>query len=791
MSNVSAVKVRLDTWADEAAPNVNNGEAARLRITNLGSNRRWIYLFGPRPFPVGATVVSATLRLFAGNDWSGGPHTLTADRINQAWKESGPGHLDWTDRPTVAGASATRVISTNPANKEAVDIDVTTIMQAAASGSTYHGIRLQIDTTGQRSFYSAENKDSDLTPQLIVTWVLGPAPPSDLSPAGDLYVGTSKPAMTWEFEDQASFQFQLDDTADLSSPLFDSGVILSSEWQIDLGRQLIPLRNQTDVEAALGANEIVAIQTAVVARTTTAGEFNEGIAGVKATGHATNTFSGLNVGGSTGSTNLPAVSPTKQYVASVDLKGISGTPTVMIRLRWTDAAGAALSNSDSASFAVTAAFARYNFSAIAPASAAFVRMQVLFPAAGAGQIFVADRFMLEEGVNPGAWYPSFQPFAISDGQQRYWRVRATNNDGATSEWSDIASFWKISKGTLSITSPTAPFDDTSPVVVHSLGGGRTQAAVQYIVIDPTKTVSTNDLYNVVYNSGKIATTATSFTLPEKLFTKTGVTYKIVVRVWDTYNRVATSGVTTYLEAILSSAYVKNGTPTVVNSLSQIASNDPGVILQWSRAVRPDYFAVTVDGVYVEQRLDPAVLETSPGGSTYRFKLWTIRPDAANHTVGVEAVTLSSGKYINSTGVTLSVASSTKNKWLVCEGLDLATVIIGPTDPDFVIGEDGETFFVKGRRAPVRITDSMRGYEGTVVGAFADYKSVTAEAWRNIFELIKADENQHPLRLIWRDQNIEIIMGDVDGPSPQKAGWIDVGFAFWQTEDYTFKTKVKH
>jgi hypothetical protein len=186
---------------------------------------------------------------------------------------------------------------------------------------------------------------------------------------------------------------------------------------------LVPLQNQRDVEAALGANELTAVQGAVVARTTTAGQFSQGIAGLSITAHASNTFSGATVGQAAGTTNVVAVEGGVTYTFGVQLKGSAGH-TFIIRARWLDSGGTAIINTDSPNTVVGTGFNKHTLTATAPALAAFVRFQILYPAAGATQVMYADELQVESGFTSRPW-PAAAPYYPDVVPMAHIRIRAT------------------------------------------------------------------------------------------------------------------------------------------------------------------------------------------------------------------------------------------------------------------------------------------------------------------------------------------------------------------------------
>lgn len=110
--------------------------------------------------------------------------------------------------------------------------------------------------------------------------------------------------------------------------------------------------------------------------------------------------------------------------------------------------------------------------------------------------------------------------------------------------------------------------------------------------------------------------------------------------------------------------------------------------------------------------------------------------------------------------------------------DNTRVKISGTDaPDFSIREVGTTYDIIGSRIPVRITDSVGGYSGSVSGF------LRGPTRRDSFLTLKG--RLKALRLILSDINIEIRLEEVTGPSPRgdvaDQDLYDVSFSFFQTD----------
>src|SRR5215216_4362418 len=98
---------------------------------------------------------------------------------------------------------------------------------------------------------------------------------------------------------------------------------------------------------------------------------------------------------------------------------------------------------------------------------------------------------------------------LADGASIFWRIRFQDAAGLWSTWSDSVDFKRDDKGTFALSNPpsgTPTVTDATPPITWSLTG-ETQAAYQISILTPTNPVP-------VWTSGKITSTAVSFTLPE-------------------------------------------------------------------------------------------------------------------------------------------------------------------------------------------------------------------------------------------------------------------------------------
>lgn len=364
------------------------------------------------------------------------------------------------------------------------------------------------------------------------------------------------------------------------------------------------------------------------------------------------------------------------------------------------------------------------------------------------------------------------PPLLAEGETYYWRVKTKDGNGVEGEWSGAAEFIYEPHGILTITQPAADNDDvatTTPTITHTFTD-QTQSAVEY------------ELYEdgvLVYTRPALTTVDTSFEIPVDYVRSATRNYTILVRVWDNLPRAA-GGALPYVEAERIFQFAADGVPDPVTSL--VATTDDGhVRLTWSRTVEPDFFAIEVNGVIVTDLLNASDLST--GGTNYAYSTYRATPQT-NATIKVHAVTISAGvkKYPNdSPSVTVSFAPV--GVWLADE-TDGTEVFFSGQAVDTDLGESGATFFPLSRQDPVRITDTVRGFEGRVTGQIMDYSGTSAATYLGLFEDMKANPG-HDFRLIYGFRNFPVIIGASSVTlDPIGEETYTVSFEFWQVGEFT-------
>jgi hypothetical protein len=370
---------------------------------------------------------------------------------------------------------------------------------------------------------------------------------------------------------------------------------------------------------------------------------------------------------------------------------------------------------------------------------------------------------------------------LSAGDTTRWRVRVQDGAGLWSEWSDPATFRRDNKGSLTIDNPgAAPNDFVSewtPPIIWSLTG-ETQRAWQLLITpadDPT---------DHLYDTGRTKGTDNSWTLPKGVL-EDDSRYRVVVRIWDTKDRVHTSSADrVYTQAVRE--FVFREDPTTNPPTALTASNllpRPWVELEWQRGTAPDRFVVKRNGRVIEADVDPA--DALVSGTTYRWRDKDAHP-YRRHTWVVQAV--ANGKTSgNNPSVTMRVVQ--QGIWLADHERDLDVFINGKDDGSWAMGEEATTHHPLGALHGVRITQAMRGLEGNITGTLTDNAGKTVEEWEDRLLRIKARAGQ-VCTLSLGNTSMRVVVGNVAvWPTSTQPITKGVSFDFWQVGRLDFKPRL--
>lgn len=374
---------------------------------------------------------------------------------------------------------------------------------------------------------------------------------------------------------------------------------------------------------------------------------------------------------------------------------------------------------------------------------------------------------------------------------RWWRVQVKDSGGLLAPWSDVAQFIRRAKGTLVISAPGPTATDTTTpdiVLTWTAPSGGVLDSLRYVLTEIDPQTGNAVLWDT--RRRRATQPPPTISVPPGLITKeAGSSYRLDVYAWDTVDRVATPGDPRHIVATVTLTYAPPaaGIAAVTNfAAANLGDGSPAVRLTWQRAAVPTVgWQVRVDGRIVDDNIDALDLQTSPGNYAYNF--WKAGPNISR-SYDVRAVDLVSGKPKASqkaANAPLDYTSQPIGIWLIDPKTDPAASprrlqLIDTQDASLVMGESGETFYPVGAQVPVRIVDSLRGYEGTVSGL------IPLRADRDLlFDFKEAVGARY--HLVANDLNIPVELGRISvNPRPDLRDSWDVTIEVFQVADFPMR-----
>ena len=823
---MSVLRPSVDAYVLQASPAANRPDTPKLQLSGTASAIKRSYLFFGRPFPYGASILTATLRLTLASAWTG--QTLTIRRVTGEWRER---TISYNAEPTNTTTNEVSQAITGSAG-DAVEIDISPLLDDVSAGGAWHGLRLAISASVDRSFYSSDSATASERPEVDIEWADLPDAPSEMTPSGGMAVSDSKPVLSWRFatqgneadQEQALSQVQISTSTSFATPEYDSTMTANTQTSWDLAATAyggltdgatrywrVRVQDQAGLTSEWSETQQFVRDAkptlTISSPTTTTEDTTPPIAWdldsplrkvllslgpslywpldakYGATDQSGNARNGTAVGGVTiggfadgplaGTDTSTDFDGTDDRITSTYNPFVNATVRTYSGWAWRDTSSSVdvLLAADVASSVQIKLLSGVNTlefvaSSIAtqwvswPGNAQWVHWAIVFDeAANTAALYIngalvssqakTDAYAASPGnIEVGARVGTVDPF---DGKQAH--VAVFERGLTAAEISDL-------------------YDASLEVVVQeswALWLHELTADGPKELLHVPRNVSTVEEYTIPPGSGYGST--------QRSYIKTGRTYRVTVRAWDGADRAATPGDPPYVEATQEFTYVRSGTPDPVTTLTATADG-PKVALVWSRANRPDFFSLRVDGEEVLTRIDPE--EVSTGGTGYAMDWWGATGGVA-HTYEIEAVVLTAGKYLHSDGnATASATTRVIGFWLVDPDDSTAVQITGPDDDvDLQIREVGTTFDIIGSRTPVRIVDAVMGYSGSVQG------HVGSIAERDDFLDLKG--RLKPLRFIVADLNLEVLLEEVScAPHRSPAGLYRASAQFFQTDDFTFE-----
>lgn len=240
MTGPVTVRNAVDTWTDAARPTKVIKQTSRLNLQTGSGVTKYGWLFFTLPFPRGAVITNATLRMYNAAAMTGS-HTLSVRRAASKWSVN---TIKDSTAPGVTGSTGTLTQTGAAANTQWA-VDVTALMQEVSSGAAWYGFRLSTGSSSLEKWYATEDPSRDYRPVLIVSWSVGPEEPDTLRPSDGLAVAVTKPVLTYNFidadgaDDLMAHQVQIgvdEATTNAGVPganLYDSGWVTTNLPQFD------------------------------------------------------------------------------------------------------------------------------------------------------------------------------------------------------------------------------------------------------------------------------------------------------------------------------------------------------------------------------------------------------------------------------------------------------------------------------------------------------------------------------------------------------------------------------
>lgn len=348
-------------------------------------------------------------------------------------------------------------------------------------------------------------------------------------------------------------------------------------------------------------------------------------------------------------------------------------------------------------------------------------------------------------------------YTIADGVTRYWRVRVKDDSGLESQWSNIWKFERQTKPSLVITDPGGDeVNDLTPTIMWLYGG--TQKRVRMLVEEIKANGQREEVFehkDKTHPNNHL----TIWTRRKKPIIRRGHEYLLHLYVWDGRDRVDTPRDSSFSYASKQFHYERDGRPDPPTSLS-VNVYGPGITFTVERASAPDWWCVSIDDEEVWTWIDPDdyLIDTN----TWRFTYWGATPRKSVK-VEVEAVDTISGVRAHSiNNPTETVTTNPIGIWFIDEDDDRAVVLWGDEDADMVISELATTYKRIANRVPVRIRDSLQGFEGTLPGR------VDGDSARDTLIDLKA--NSPIVRMVAANFSFPVFFEDVGiSPTPIPGG----------------------
>lgn len=221
-----------DSSVESKSPKKNFNNAGKMFLQDGAFG----YLYFSRPFPLGARITSAKLRVCTGMAYAGN----VSMKLNRVTSEFKANRVTWDNKPTVADNTIT-VTKSNPGARTEWEFNVKSMMQFISDGAAWYGFRLEMDGSARKWIHSTQSTVAALRPVLEIEWSDAPDAPSDLSPEDEQAIGTRWPTLRFDFTDiggdteMRAYQIRIGNS-NMTTIDYDSGTKLSSDPSCDLSQ---------------------------------------------------------------------------------------------------------------------------------------------------------------------------------------------------------------------------------------------------------------------------------------------------------------------------------------------------------------------------------------------------------------------------------------------------------------------------------------------------------------------------------------------------------------------------
>jgi hypothetical protein len=350
---------------------------------------------------------------------------------------------------------------------------------------------------------------------------------------------------------------------------------------------------------------------------------------------------------------------------------------------------------------------------------------------------------------------------LADGATTYWRTRSKDSLG-WSLWSEWATMPRVSKPTVTITSPAATTGDKTPPITWTAPG---QVMWQAQLLRPSG--------QIIDESDRTSSADHEWT-PTKGLKRVGDQGRVHVLVWDGVDRVATPGDAIYAEGFFDFTLVAIGDAPGADSL--IATQDgpgPVVRLAWVGPV-PDLWRITRNGEFLDliDGSETSWLDyTAPSGVELVYQV---------------LVATDTGE-VSPNGPTATIRTRSAGAWLIAPDTD-ERILMLDEDIKVDMAERAVLHTPLGDGAPVRRRSGTPPPSGTAAGLLLDSYAGDDYAPAAMAETafaFKGSDQGRVYRLAWGAWNIPVTIGDMTpSPVPVDTGKpaYSVSFLWWQTND---------